>query len=41
MLRAVSRKTLVGTPWLENGKLYNTVALLDGGRGKHKNKYVN
>ncbi|RKE72761.1 NAD+ synthase [Pseudorhodoplanes sinuspersici] len=23
---------LVGTPWVENGKLYNAVALLDGGR---------
>ena len=23
---------VVGTPWLENGKLYNAVALLDGGR---------
>src|SRR2546423_10984751 len=23
---------LIGTPWLENGKLYNTAALLDGGR---------
>ncbi len=23
---------LVGTPWLEDGKLYNAVALLDGGR---------
>src|SRR5438067_3984103 len=23
---------LVGTPWLENGKLHNAAALLDGGR---------
>src|SRR5437588_5071975 len=23
---------LIGTPWLEQGKLYNAVALLDGGR---------
>jgi len=23
---------LIGTPWVENGKLYNAVALLDGGR---------
>src|SRR5262249_20437330 len=23
---------LVGTPWVEDGKLYNAVALLDGGR---------
>jgi NAD+ synthase len=23
---------IVGTPWLDNGKLYNAVALLDGGR---------
>src|SRR3954454_14101093 len=23
---------LVGTPWLDDGKLYNAVALLDGGR---------
>src|ERR1700675_2119000 len=24
--------TLIGTPWVEDGKLYNTVALLDAGR---------
>jgi NAD+ synthase len=24
--------TLIGTPWVEDGKLYNAVALLDGGR---------
>ena len=26
------RPMLIGTPWVEDGKLYNAVALLDGGR---------